>query len=245
MTTHLPKLLNAFSKLLSYPDPGAVQTAELLFVVLQSELPEAASEISAFGAYAEQHEPTELEESFTGTFDVNPACALEVGWHLFGEEYARGMFLVRMREELRKYQLPESGELPDHISHVLAVIAAMPDDEAARFVRACVQPAVEKMKQALSGKETPYAHVINCLAAVFRHAWGEPSQDGGEANGARPPAFSGDPLRDYPVAGVTAGGASPGGEPLDLVPLTLAPSVRQDSPELPARQPALAPQRPS
>ena len=48
----------------------------------------------------------------------------------FGEEYARGMFLVRMREEMRKYNLAESVELPDHISHVLAVVAAMPDDEA-------------------------------------------------------------------------------------------------------------------
>ncbi len=45
----------------------------------------------------------EVEEAFTRTFDVNPACALEVGWHLFGEEYTAAMFLVRMREELRKH----------------------------------------------------------------------------------------------------------------------------------------------
>ena len=70
-------------------------------------------------------EPSALEEAFTGTFDVNPACALEVGWHLFGEEYARGMFLVRMREELRKYGLAESSELPDHVSHVLAIVNAI------------------------------------------------------------------------------------------------------------------------
>ncbi len=43
----------------------------------------------------------------------------------------------------------ESAELPDHISHVLAIVAAMPDDEATRFVTACVQPAVEKMNAAL------------------------------------------------------------------------------------------------
>jgi len=43
------------------------------------------------------------------TFDINPACALEVGWHLFGEDYMRGQFLVRMREELSKYEI--AGEL--------------------------------------------------------------------------------------------------------------------------------------
>ena len=121
--SHLPKVLNALSRLLSYPDEQTVQTAELLYVLLMDELPEAASEASIFGAFTEQHELHEVEESFTRTFDVNPTCALEVGWHLFGEEYARGMFLVRMREELRKYGLAESAELPDHLCHVLAVVA--------------------------------------------------------------------------------------------------------------------------
>ena len=123
---------------------------------MQGEIEEAAREISQFGSYLEQHENWEAEEAFTGTFDVNPACALEVGWHLFGEEYARGMFLVRMREELRKYDLPESAELTDHISHVLGIVAAMPDDDAAKFVTACVQPAVEKMNDAVAEKDTPY-----------------------------------------------------------------------------------------
>ena len=119
--SHLPKVLNALSNLLNYPDEHTVQTAELLYVLLMDELPEAASEASVFGAFVDQHELWEVEEAFTGTFDVNPPCALEVGWHLFGEEYARGLFLVRMREELRKYNLPESVELTDHLHHVLAL----------------------------------------------------------------------------------------------------------------------------
>ncbi len=122
--SHLPKVMDAISRLLSYPDQHTSQAAELLYVVLRDEIQDAASEISKFGAFLELHQDWEVEEAFTGTFDVNPACALEVGWHLFGEEYARGMFLVRMREELRKYDLCESVELPDHLSHVLAVVAS-------------------------------------------------------------------------------------------------------------------------
>ena len=41
--------------------------------------------------------------------------------------------------------IAESVELRDHLCHVLAVLAAMPDDQATRFARACVQPAVETM----------------------------------------------------------------------------------------------------
>ena len=170
--SHIPKVLDAFARLLTYPDQHTAQAAELLYIVLSGEIQEAADEISKFGSFIEQSESWEIEEAFTGTFDVNPACALEVGWHLFGEEYARGMFLVRMREELRKYGLPESAELTDHIAHVLSVVAAMPDDEAAKFVTACVQPAIEKMNRALAEKDTPYRHVISSLATVMEQKWG-------------------------------------------------------------------------
>jgi nitrate reductase delta subunit len=226
--SHLPKVLNALSKLLSYPDEHTVQTVELLYVLLMDELPEAASEASAFGSFVDQSELYEVEEAFTHTFDVNPACALEVGWHLFGEEYARGMFLVRMRQELRKYGLAESTELTDHLCHVLAVVAAMPDDEATRFVKVCVQPAVEKMNAALQDKDTPYAPVVSCLALVLRHIWGEAAEDNSPPAANRRDAFASDPLHAYPVAGVMAGEASSCGEPMDLVPLTIGASLEDD-----------------
>jgi nitrate reductase delta subunit len=225
------KLLNAFSRLLSYPEEHTVQTAELLYVLLQGELPKAAKDASKFGAFLEQHELWEVEESFTRTFDVNPACALEVGWHLFGEEYARGMFLVRMREELRKYGLEESVELPDHASHVLAVVAAMSDDEASRFVRACVQPAVEKMNDALKDKDSPYRHVITCLAAVIEHIWGEYERGDEEPASFESRPLEADPLRAFPVAEFGYGSSC--GDPAELVPLQIDLSATPDQPNPP------------
>lgn len=221
--SHMPKVLSAFSRLLSYPDEHTTEAVELLYVVLQGELPDAAHRSAQFGSFCEQHELWEIEEAFTRTFDVNPACALEVGWHLFGEEYARGMFLVRMRQELRKYELPESVELPDHIAHVLAVVAAMPDEEAARFVRACVQPAVAKMNEALGQKdtETPYRHVIAALTALLEHRWGPGPAAGHDVLASRPLDL--DPLRAYPVADVgcdTGCGGSCGSD-VDVVQLDM------------------------
>lgn len=232
--SHVPKVLGALSRLLSYPDEHTVQTAEFLYVLLLGEIPEASQAASDFGAFAEGHELWEVEEAFTHTFDVNPACALEVGWHLFGEEYARGMFLVRMRQELRKYQLPESSELPDHISHVLSVVAAMPDDEASRFVRACVQPAVEKMRQALAGQDSPYRHVVACLAAVLSACWGE-CEASRQPQVLQSRGSETDPLRAFPVADVGCGGgcgSSCGSHP-ELVPLEVHLSARGEPAGLP------------
>jgi nitrate reductase molybdenum cofactor assembly chaperone len=222
-----PKTLRSLSCLLSYPDEQTVEAAELLYVILQGELPEAAETMSEFGAFLEQHELWEVEEAFTGTFDVNPSCALEVGWHLFGEEYARGLFLVRMREEMRKYGIEESGELTDHITHVLSIIAAMPDDEATRFVTACVLPAVKKMHSALQDKDSPYGNVVCCLALILNHVWGngESLTDGSEAehlgNNRNPDGV--DLLHAFPVADVDFGcgdGGCGSSEPDGLVQLT-------------------------
>lgn len=205
--SHIPKILRSFGRLLDYPNDQTAESAELLYIILQDELPESARDVASFGAFLEQHELWEVEEAYTRVFDISPDCALEIGWHLFGEEYARGMFLVRMREELRKYNLPETTELPDHISHVLDVAAAMPDKESDQFVPACVQPAIEKMRQSLQEQETPYKHLLDCLAAVLKHAWGEiPESPDGDSS--RP--FAGDPLHAFPVAGLDDGSQSGG-----------------------------------
>lgn len=229
--SHLRKVLNAFASLLSYPDQHTAQSAELLYVVLQDDLTDAARELSRFGDFLEQHELWEIEEVFTRTFDVNPSCALEVGWHLFGEEYARGMFLVRMREELRKYNLPESAELPDHLAHVLAIVGAMPDHEAMSFIRACVRPAVAKMNEALSKTDTPYRHVVSCLLEVIQRRFGvaEPNTDHDVLNKRSPQV---DLLHAFPVADVGCGGqcGQPSAEP-DVVMLQSVFPTGQRDPE--------------
>lgn len=233
--SHVPKVMHAFARLLKYPDQHASQTAELLFIVLQHEMPSAARSISEFGAFLERHHEWEIEESYTSTFDVNPACALEVGWHLFGEEYARGMFLVRMREEMRKYGEPEDVELTDHISHVLAVVAAMPDDEAAKFVRACVQPAVEKMRDALEDADTPYRHVLSSLAIVFELKWGTVEKSAQQTL-LDSRSSDVDPLHAFPVAEVGCEGECQGscGGPAVV---SLDTSLVNSEPKLPLNEP--------
>ena len=73
------------------------------------------------------------QELYVQTFEFNPACTLELGWHLFGENYERGEFLVRMRDLLRRHGIAESTELPDHLTHVLALVGRLDHEEAAEL----------------------------------------------------------------------------------------------------------------
>jgi len=101
------------------------------------------------------------QELYVQTFELNPACTLEIGWHLFGENYERGEFLVRMREQLRRHGIPESAELPDHLTHLLPLIGRMDPNEAAELSGQFVLPALAKIRDAL--KDNPYGAVIAAI----------------------------------------------------------------------------------
>ena len=80
----------------------------------------------------------------------------------FGETRERGGFLAVLRADLERVGIPESIELPDHLSHVLALLGREEPGRAA-ILAALVAPAVAAVRAALEERETVYADL---LAAV-------------------------------------------------------------------------------
>jgi nitrate reductase delta subunit len=155
--------------LLLYPGPGYHTQVARCGQAFAAVFPEAADLLAGFAEAIDKLALEEVEELFTRTFDLNPACALEIGWHLFGENYSRGEFLVQMRQKLRRHGLPESTELPDHLAHVLPVLGRLLATESGSFAERYVLPALDKMLAGLAGKDNPYEKL---LAAVRRLAAG-------------------------------------------------------------------------
>ena len=102
----------------------------------------------------------ELEELYTRTFDINPVSSLEVAWHLHGETYERGAFLVQMRDLLRRCRIQESTELPDHITHVLQAVGRMDPSEGSEFISKNFLRALDRMLEGFAGKSNPYEYVL-------------------------------------------------------------------------------------
>lgn len=119
--------------------------------------------LAEFASEMEKLSTSQIQEQFIATFDWNPATALDLGWHLYGEQYARGEFLVRVRDELRRYGIPESTELPDHLTHVLLLLARMDSTQAEQFAGEFVAPAVAKLVSALDQKQTPFALLMRAV----------------------------------------------------------------------------------
>lgn len=147
--------------------------SELVLACTVSATDTCKEELRAFAEAVGSLSVEGAQELFTQTFDLNPLCSLELGWHLFGENYERGLLLVRMRQEMRAFGMAEDTELPDHLTYALRLIGRMDHERAADFVAAIVLPALMKMMQAFGGKQNPYELVLRALALMLHEMFPE------------------------------------------------------------------------
>lgn len=175
--------LERLGTLLRYPGAYFSDTVETARLALAGGDPEAAEELERFAdgtrGLVNGGDVRDLQELYTRTFDLNPVCALEVGWHLYGENYERGRFMVRMRELLVVLGIEEAVELPDHLTSMLPALARLDDEDAGDLSRRYVLPAVGRMLDGFDDAENPYVHLVRAVERTLRAAFGEPAEDAG------------------------------------------------------------------
>jgi nitrate reductase delta subunit len=164
----MTKIYEQLAALFAYPAGDYLLRVRECAGRMLSESPEAAAVFGDFETAIAGAGIDDLQELFTRTFDLNPVCSLEIGWHLFGEEYQRGEFLVKMRQELRARGIGESSELPDHLTHALALLARMDPDEAAQFAGQFILPALHKMRQSWSSNHNAYWSLLDSLFVLLK-----------------------------------------------------------------------------
>ena len=131
--------------------------------------PPITSHLQEFKKFVEHLTIEEMEELYTRTFDINPVANLEIGWHLYGEQYERGAFLVKMRGLLRTHHIEESAELPDHLTHVLCLLGKMEKAVADEFAAKYLLPALDKILEGFKEQSNPYEHVLRSLKSFIEH----------------------------------------------------------------------------
>jgi nitrate reductase molybdenum cofactor assembly chaperone NarJ/NarW len=143
------------AKLTLYPQDGYREVvASVLQEAWRSDNP-AAPHLTAYAREIDDLSVTDLQERFIQVFEHNPKTALEVGWHVYGERYERGSLMVALRQSLAAVNVPENGELPDHISHVLQIIPRAEDEFAARLAEQYILPTLEKVEEGVVPVEQP------------------------------------------------------------------------------------------
>jgi nitrate reductase delta subunit len=157
------------ARLLDYPEEGGYAEAVARCIdVLEDGYAEAAVLLRPLHDHVRAMSNEEVEELYTRTFDINAVCTLEIGWHIYGEDYARGALLVKLREQLRLMNVPESRELPDHLTHVLLLIGRMTGEEADELAARYLLPGLDKMREGMTEGKHPYLALIEAVSAVVR-----------------------------------------------------------------------------
>lgn len=162
-----------FARMLRYPNSGdsgsGFQSSAFSDAgsLLHPHCVQLTAHLNEFRKRIEHRSIEELEELYTRTFDINPIANLEIGWHLYGEQYERGEFLVMMRSLLREHSVEESSELPDHLTHILLALGRMKKEEADAFSSNYVIPSIEKITVVFNDTDNPYAYLLYALKSFL------------------------------------------------------------------------------
>ena len=110
-----------------------------------------------------------LQELYTRTFDLNPSCALEVGYHVFGENYKRGEFLAHLRETEAPFALGQDQQLPDYLPVLLRLLVKLEDEELrGSLIVECLIPAIEKMLASFKESDNPYRLLLEAVRSTLQ-----------------------------------------------------------------------------
>lgn len=163
----IKSVLDAFASVLMYPEQDHDVLVQLLIERCDADYTDVTERIVNYQSHISSLSLSAREELYIQTFDLNKAGTLDLGWHLFGEDYNRGLFLVKVRQYLQLFEIPESHELPDHVSQVLRVLGRMSRDDANQFAYACVIPAIEIIGEGIQS-ENPYDQLVGGLSELLR-----------------------------------------------------------------------------
>lgn len=110
-----------------------------------------------------------LQELYTRTFDLNPSCALEIGYHLFGENYKRGEFLAHLRQSEAPFSLGQDQQLPDYLPVLLRLLVKLEDEELrGSLIVECLIPAIEKMLASFKESDNPYRLLLAAVRSTLQ-----------------------------------------------------------------------------
>jgi nitrate reductase delta subunit len=177
--TEEKRVLALLADLLDYPCAGLAGKAAECERLVARLVPAAGEPLSAFRAYLEATPLADLEETYSGFFDLNPLCHPYVGYHLFGETYKRSVFLVGLKKRYAAHGFSvDPAELPDRVSVMLRFVATSADETLGReLLEEGLAPALERMSTANKANHPP-VEAPSCGPELEGHSHGDVLEGG-------------------------------------------------------------------
>lgn len=167
----MERIYQLTAQVLSYPGLGTLKAAQELKGEISKQDASYPDLLMPLIEFLSKEDRGVLEEAYTSTFDVQAICPLEVGYTLFGEDYKRGEFLVRMSDLHAQHKTDlNKSELADYLPNILMLLKEMQESDFKKdFIEKILLPSLAKMlKNFEAGKgNNPYAGLILVLSTIL------------------------------------------------------------------------------
>ena len=161
-------LYEVVASLLDYPGADWHVRVERCEEALTIHEPEVAAQFMGFHRKAQELSISQLQELYTQTFDLNPVCTLDIGYHLFGENYKRGELLANLRRTEAPYSVGQENQLPDYLPVLLRLLVNLEDEDLRRsLIGELLIPALDTMLKAFGTAENPYRYMVEVTRRVL------------------------------------------------------------------------------
>jgi nitrate reductase assembly molybdenum cofactor insertion protein NarJ len=150
----MEQVLELLADILEYPRAGmGAQVLECQKRAAAVAIP--TEHLEEFRGFVEGTPFEKLEEIYAAAFDFSARWSPYVGYHLFGDGYARSAFLVGLRERYASRGFSSGSELADHISVMLRFVGSCKDASLrAELVEDALLPTVRRMAEDMQGSPT-------------------------------------------------------------------------------------------
>lgn len=157
-----------FACVLDYPGAELFVQAQRIIMYLSAPNPEAAELVRKSTTEWQEMTMGQLQELYTGTFDMRPDRTTNLGCHLFGDDIRRNLFMAQLKERMEAKRVQMGSELPDHLGLILELLAREDSEEESQtLVTDCLRPALTRLLSTFGGdvRTHPYARILQALLA--------------------------------------------------------------------------------
>lgn len=155
-----------FAEILEYPRRSVIEPVEECLAKLAQDA-ETRGHLAEFRNAMARKTLGQMQEDYTNAFDLRPECTPNLGYHLFGDDARRGLFLAELKGRMNTCGISTGLELPDHISLILTYLDLV-EAERPALIEDCLLTSVSRMAEVLAGNENPYEHTLHALLCFLR-----------------------------------------------------------------------------
>ena len=160
-------LYSLFATVFDYPEAPLQESLGCCMALLPPGASESYAQLAAFESAVRGKSSGQLQEIYTSAFDLHPDCTPNLGYHLFGDDGRRGLFLAELKDRMEARHIPLGVELPDHISLVLRYLDVADEEDRLCLIGDCLIPALSRIAARFEQSGNPYRYVLQALLSLI------------------------------------------------------------------------------